>query len=440
MDRRDFLKISGAAAAGLAAASCTGGSSAPAGTGADIPDDAMVARHYPGTGLLGFGCMRWPILEGTEDQIDQEAVNAMVDKALAHGVNYYDTSPVYLMGKSEEAASIALNRHPRSSWILATKLSNFSNSSYENSLAMYRRSMEIFKTDYIDYYLLHSVANANAFRERFESSGIMEFLLKEREAGRIRHLGFSFHGSTEGFDSMMELHDRYHWDFVQIQMNYLDWNHASGRNGNASHLYAELEKRDIPVVIMEPLRGGALADIPAPLAIKLKERTPDASIASWAFRFFEGFPKVLTVLSGMSCMEHLDNNLRTFCDLKGLSQEEKDLLEAIGAEVDKYPLIRCTDCKYCMPCPYGIDIPGIFKFYNSALNEGTYVTSSEQKGFARARRRFLAEYDRAVETIRQADHCISCVKCQAACPQHIRIPRELRRIDEYVESLRQGKL
>ena len=439
MDRRSFLKKSATAAVGVAVMK---------GSFADAQDDnrdavaPQVPQHYPGVGLLGYGCMRWPMTAGPDGKevIDQEAVNALVDKALAHGVNYFDTSPVYLQGDSERATAVALNRYPRESWLLATKLSNFSNATYKNSLKMYRRSLEIFNTDHIDYYLLHSIKNADDFKSRFESTGILDFLLKEREAGRIRHLGFSIHSQKDGFDAMMATHERYHWDFVQIQMNYLDWTHAGGRNTNADYLYSELAARDIPVVIMEPLRGGGLSSLPKLQAERLKAIEPDRSIASWAFRFCGSFPKVLTVLSGMTYMDHLDDNLKTFCDFKPLNDSEFKLLEEIADNRMQFPLTGCTGCQYCMPCPYGINIPGIFRFYDESVVEGTYVISHEQKGYARMRRRYLAAYDKAVESIRQADHCISCGRCVKACPQHIRIPGELSRIDKYIEQLKQGTL
>ena len=423
MDRRSFLKSSGAAVALAGLAACGAPKKdAPASTGGEIKIEGPMLEHYPGIGVLGYGCMRWPMTKDDRGNeiIDQEAVNSLVDEALAHGVNYFDTSPVYLRGDSERATAEALNRYPREKWLLATKLSNFADASYENSVKMYRRSLETFKTDHIDYYLLHSIGSAEDFKRRFEDTGIMQFLLKEREKGNIRHLGFSIHSHKEGFDSMMELHPKYHWDFVQIQMNYLDWTHAGGRNTNADHMYEQLAARDIPVVIMEPLT--------------------DRSVASWAFRFVGSFPKVLTALSGMTYREHLEDNLRTFCNFKPLVEEEFELLEQIAEEQSNFPLVGCTGCQYCMPCPYGINIPGVFRFYDNSVVEGTYVKGPEQEKYAKARRRYLAEYNKAVESVRQADHCISCGKCMKACPQHIRIPRELKRIDEYIEKIKQDLL
>ena len=399
-------------------------------------------QNFPGIGVLGYGCMRWPMIKDADgkDIIDQEKVNELVDVAMASGVNYYDTSPVYLQGQSEKATAEALNRYPRDKWLLATKLSNFSDAGYENSVLMYRNSLKTFKTDYIDYYLLHAVGSADDFKARFEDTGIMDFLLKEREKGNIRNLGFSIHSQQPGFDSMMALHDKYHWDFVQIQMNYLDWTHAGGRNTNAKYLYEELTARSIPVVIMEPLRGGSLASIPSGQTARLKAVEPDLSISSWAFRFCGSFPNVMVALSGMTYREHLDDNLKTFLNFKPLTQSEFDLLEELADEQANFPLVGCTGCEYCMPCPYGINIPGVFRFYDKSVVDETYVKSSEQKDFARARKRYLAAYDKAVESVRQADHCISCGQCMPHCPQHIRIPRELRRIDDYIEQIKQGTL
>ena len=442
MDRREFIRTTGIAAAAAGLAACAPKTQAAPQENRELKTNGTMLQNFPGIGVLGYGCMRWPMTKGEDgkDHIDQQKVNDMVDKALANGVNYFDTSPVYLQGDSERATAEALNRHPRDKWLLATKLSNFSDASYDNSVLMYRNSLKIFKTDHIDYYLLHSIGSADDFKSRFEDTGIMDFLLKEREAGRIRNLGFSIHSQQPGFDAMMEKHAKYHWDFVQIQMNYLDWTHAGGRNTNAKYLYEELTARNIPVVIMEPLRGGGLASLTSTQTAKLKAIEPDLSVSSWAFRFCGSFPNVMVALSGMTYMEHLEDNLKTYLNFKPLTQSEFDLLEEIADESANFPLVGCTGCQYCMPCPYGINIPGVFRFYDKSVIEGTYVKGPEQEGYARARRRYLAAYDKAVESVRQADHCISCGQCVSHCPQHIRIPRELSRIDKYIESIKQETL
>ena len=406
----------------------------------------MTYRTNNGNGdkvsILGYGCMRWPMIkdENGKDIVDQEAVNRLVDYAMEHGVNYYDSSPVYLQGQSEKATGIALSRYPRESYFVATKLSNFSNYTKENSIEMYQKSKENFQTDYIDYYLLHSIGDGNGFRQRFVDNGMMEYLLEERKAGRIRNLGFSFHGTPEGFDELMAYHDQYHWDFVQIQLNYVDWTHASGRNAKAKYLQEELDKRGIQSIIMEPLLGGRLSKVPEHIAERLKERNPQGSVASWAFRFAGTHPGVLCVLSGMTYMEHLQDNVGTYSPLKPLTEDELAFLEETAELMQKYPTVPCNDCKYCMPCPYGIDIPAILLHYNKCVNEGEIATSTQDENYRKARRAYLVSYDRAVPKLRQAARCIGCNQCMSHCPQNINIPRELHKIDRYIENLKKDTL
>ena len=449
MDRRDFLKTAGAGALAVGTTSLTG-CSFSSDKRTEVSGDAeMQMRTSPKNGekvsLLGYGCMRWPMKKGEDgkDHIDQEAVNEMVDYAYRNGVNYYDTSPAYLQGQSEEAAGIALSRYPRESYYIATKLSNFNNFSREAGLKMYRDSQKALRTDYFDYYLLHAIGTSGfeGFEKRYINNGLLDFLLEEREAGRIRNLGFSFHGRKEVFDQFMELHEKYHWDFVQIEMNYVDWEHAKvPENVNADYLYEELAKRNIPATIMEPLLGGRLATLPAAIAEKMKEREPQMSIASWAFRFCGSYPNILTVLSGMSSMDPLIENVETFSHFKPLNDEEKAFLMEMANLMEDYPTVPCTACSYCMPCPYGIDIPTIFRHYNDHVNSGEIAQSCEQDHFQRLKRRYLVSYDRAVETVRQADHCIGCGQCRPKCPQSIDIPRALRHIDRYVEKLKRETL
>lgn len=453
MGRRKFLKLLGAGAAATSAAlyGCgTKSGSSVAGTGAgEVPEGGMTMRDNPTSGdkvsLLGFGMMRLPFLE-KGGEIDQEMVNELVDYAMAHGVNYFDTSPAYCRGLSERATGIALSRHPRDSYFVATKLSNFSNFTRENSIAMYRKSFEEMQVDCIDYYLLHSVGGGDGMgllNARFFDNGMVDFLLKEREAGRIRNLGFSYHGDIRVFDYLLSRHDEFKWDFVQIQLNYLDWRHAKQINANntdAEYLYGELAKRNIPAIIMEPLLGGRLSNVPDNIVARLKQREPAQSVASWAFRFAGSFPGVLTVLSGMTRMEHLQDNLRTYSPLKPLSEEEFQFLIDTAKLMMEFDTIPCNDCKYCMPCPYGIDIPAILLHYNKCLNEGNIPQSAQSEGYRKARRIYLVGYDRSVPKLRQADHCTGCGQCNPHCPQGIDIPKELHRIDAYVEKLKQETL
>ena len=456
--RRDFLKVAGAAGAALTGLAAYTGRNAGQGDTAQAaagePAGQMTYRTSPTTGdrvsLLGFGMMRLPSKKDSSadegnDEIDQELVNQMVDHAMKHGVNYFDTSPAYCRGRSEAATGIALSRYPRKSYYVATKLSNFGNYSREASLEMYRQSFKELQVDYIDYYLLHSVGGGGMqnLHDRYLDNGMLDFLLEERRAGRIRNLGFSYHGDIEVFDYLLANHDKYKWDFVQIQLNYLDWQFAKDinpSNTNAEYLYGELHKRGIPAVIMEPLLGGRLSNVPDNVMAQLKQRDPERSVASWAFRFAGSFPDVLTVLSGMTRMEHLEDNLLTYSPLRPLTEEEFAFLQQTARLMMQFDTIPCNDCKYCMPCPYGIDIPAILLHYNKCLNEGNIPTSSQDPGYRRARRAYLVGYDRSVPKLRQASHCIGCRQCVPHCPQSIDIPAELHRIDRYVEQLKQETL
>lgn len=461
MNRRDFLKLSGAVAATTALASCGGSNSElgdidPMGhhTG-EIPTDKMTYRKNPKTGdkvsILGYGWMRLPMLpveqpkdenNPPEEEIDQEQCNKLAKFALDHGVNYFDTSPAYTRGKSEASLGIALKEsgYDRSKYFIATKLSNFApeQQTHEEGVKMFQNSLKYLQTDYIDYLLLHALGGGglDTFNKRYIDNGVLDYLCEQREKGVIRNLGFSYHGDMEFYDYMLSLDEKYHWDFVQIQMNYVDWNHSDGK-----HLYEELEKRNIPAVIMEPLLGGRLAKVPDHVVAHLKQREPDNSVASWAFRYCGTKPNVMCVLSGMTYMEHLEDNLRTYAPLEPLTDEDVAWLEGETANLlISYPTIPCNDCKYCMPCPYGLDIPGIFVHYNKCVNKGQVPESQQAKNYQEARRAFLVGYDRAVPKLRQANHCISCGACKPHCPQNIDIPATLTRVDEFVEKLKQGTL
>ena len=459
MDRRKFLKIFGGSA--LTTAAVMTGCKSKKETKAveeykqqvEPPTDQMTYRTNPTTkdkvSLLGYGMMRLPTIEGnaareSKAEIDQEQVNRLVDYAIEHGVNYFDTSPVYCQGLSERSTGIALSRHKRSEYFVATKLSNFNpaTQSREESIKMYRDSFKELQVSYIDYYLLHSVGGGGmeAFSKRYLDNGMLDFCVEERKAGRIRNLGFSYHGDIEVFDWLLSMHDKYHWDFVQIELNYLDWDFAdeiNQRNTDARYLYGELQKRGIPSVIMEPLLGGRLANLPQYLVTQLKERAPEKSAASWAFRY-AGTPEgVLTVLSGMTYMEHLKDNLLSYCPLVPLTQDEMTFLDRdIAKKIVGLENIPCNDCKYCMPCPYGIDIPAIFVHYNKCKNEGSLPNNHEDPEYRKLRRNYLIGVDRTVPRMRQADHCIGCGQCESHCPQNIRIPRELHKISDFIEQLK----
>lgn len=484
ISRRNFLKALGGGAVASSALLTACKDDKQGAAKAQGPEKGkMTYRLNPKTkekvSLLGYGMMRLPAKgedktsarELEETPIDQDMVNHQVDYAIEHGVNYFDTSPAYCQGMSERATGIALSRHKRSEYFIATKMSNFSpeTQTREGSIEMFENSLKELQVSYIDYLLLHGIGMGNdalaEFNHRYMDNGILDWLVEQREKGRIRNLGFSYHGDIKIFDMLLKWHDdgRYHWDFAQIELNYLDWNYAdeiNPRNTDAVYLYGELHKRGIPAVIMEPLLGGRLANVPDNIVAKMKEREPEMSVASWAFRF-AGTPEgVLTVLSGMTYMEHLRENLCTYSPMKPLTQDEEKFLTDIANDIYNLKTIPCNECNYCMPCPYGIDIPAVLSHYNKCIKEGNLpkvdkqtsgqadkqdglvnssarASSAERSEYRRARRAFLVGYDRSVPRLRQASHCIGCGQCVGHCPQRIDIPKEMQRIDKFVETLKQ---
>jgi predicted aldo/keto reductase-like oxidoreductase len=451
INRRDFLKAGGLGAVVVTAAMAGCKSEKNASNQGNIPGEAqtdkMTYRTNHNTGdvvsLLGYGCMRWPLrqkADGSGEEVDQDTVNELVDYAIAHGVNYFDTAPVYVRGWSETATGIALSRHPRDKYFVATKASNHrsGNNTREGGIEMYNRSMQYLQVDYLDYYLLHNVGiSLEDFNNRFINNGLLDYFLREREEGRIRNLGWSFHGDVKVFDHILAMD--VHWDFIQIQLNYQDWRHAEpGRNVNAEYLYAEMLKKNIPAVIMEPLLGGRLARVPAQALAMMKTLRPDDTAAQWAFRYAGTPVNVLSVLSGMVYMEHLQENILTYSPLIPLDEKEYEMLEQVTGILVDSEYIQCTECQYCMPCPYGLDIPGIFGHYNKCVSAGSILKNSSDGNYRDARREFLVGYDRSVPKLRQASHCIECEQCLPKCPQRINITQEMRRVDRYVEQLRQN--
>jgi predicted aldo/keto reductase-like oxidoreductase len=446
--RRDFLKVAGAgavlSAATLAGCRPAGRGTSQSGPQGDIPTDKMEYRTNPHSGdkvsLLGYGCMRWPTHTGANGQqeIDQETVNELVDFAIAHGVNYFDTAPVYIRGWSEAATGIALKRHPRDKWFIATKASTQSGIyDFNQCRQMYLDSFKNMQVDYIDYYLLHNVGTSiESFNQRFIENGFLDFLLAEKAAGRIRNLGWSFHGQKEVFDYVLAYND-IQWDFCQIQLNYQDWEYPIGAAIDAKYLYDELTRKNVPVVIMEPLLGGRLARIPAQAQAMMVEIHPQDTPAKWAFRFAGTPPNVLCVLSGMVYMEHLQENLRTFAPFEPVNEAEEAVLDEVRDILANAEYIQCTTCEYCMPCPYGLDIPQVFAHYNKCVSAGQMLKSSGDENYKAARRAFLVGYDRSVPKLRQANRCIQCEQCRPKCPQNINIPVEMARVDAYAEKLRQ---
>ncbi len=439
LNRREFLKrasiVTGGAMAMMALDPFT--SLARSNDNGQPGENRMTYRTQHGTGekisLLGFGMMRLP-------RDNQELVNQLVDYAIAHGVNYFDTSPRYGGGLNEGIVGEALSRHPRDKYYIATKMSNYDETLWvlEEAKKMYANSFEKLRVDYIDYYLMHGVGQdgLGTFNKRFINNGLLDFLVKEREAGRIRHLGFSYHGNVEVFDWLVDHNDDYHWDFVQIQMNFLDWRHASlnkdgwKKDADAEYLYNKLTKAGIQVVVMEPLRGGALAKISQESVDQLKAMRPNDNVAQWAFRWVSSHSNILTTLSGMNVMEHLVENVATHSPLEPCTAAENDLLEKIADEIAGIPTVPCTACAYCMPCPFGVDIPGNFTFYNEAMNNKLLpLPDKSSPDYNAKQKQFTQLYLKQIPAEARANQCMDCEACLKKCPQQIRIPNQLSRIN-----------
>ena len=439
LNRREFLKkagiVTGGAMAMMALDPFT--SFAQNNDNGKPGENNMTYRTQHGSGekisLLGFGMMRLP-------RDNQELVNQLVDYAIAHGVNYFDTAPMYGRGLNEGIVGNALSRHPRNKYYVATKMSNYDEKLWnlEEAKKMYENSFKQLQVDYIDYYLLHGVGQGGMdnLEKRFINNGLLDFLVKEREAGRIRHLGFSYHGDVRVFDWLIDHNDDYHWDFVQIQMNFLDWRHASlnkegwKQDADAEYLYNKLTKAGIQVVVMEPFRGGALSKMPQDCVDQLKAMRPDDTVAQWAFRWVSSHPNILTTLSGMNVMEHLVENVATHSPLEPCTAAENELLEKVADAIAGIPTVPCTACAYCMPCPYGVDIPGNFTFYNEAMNSKLLpLPEKSSPDYSTKQKQFADQYLKHFAPEARANQCMDCEACLKKCPQQIRIPNQLSRIN-----------
>jgi len=394
-------------------------------------------------GMLGLGCMRLPTVSGGQggfgrhQPLDQKAVNAMVDYAIAHGINYFDTAPAY--GESEVVTGKALSRHPRGSFKIATKISNMGGGrpTLAAGQQMFETSLKNLQVDYVDFLLLHNIENISGYNSRFKDNGLFEWLLQQKAAGRIKHLGFSFHGSNDDLPQLVELYD---WDFVQIQLNYADWKEMSrgwGSGGgsvtSSEFLYNYLVGKGIPVLVMEPVKGGALASVSDGVASVMRERHPDLTPAANALTFVGSLPGVMVTLSGMSNMEQLKENVSIFTGFKPFDQKEMDFMLTVADLHKSKGQIPCTACRYCMPCPAGVDIPGNFKVYNTASDVLT-STDDTRRDVVNKRQAFLKLYNEQEKAIR-ADACVGCNACLPKCPQHISIPSHMQRIKDLVASL-----
>lgn len=361
------------------------------------------------TSLLGFGAMRLKTVDG---EIDEELGFKLFDMAYNAGVNYFDTALPYTDRKNEIFVGKALKRYPRESFYLASKLSLFCFDTVEEAKKSVDMQLERLQTNYLDFYLVHAL-NKKSF-QRFKDWGMLETVLEWKRQGKIRHLGFSFHDSLDVFKEILEYYDG--WEFVQIQLNYMDVDIQQGIEG-----YKILEEKKIPVVIMEPVKGGKLASFSDEVAKPFKDYS-NASYASWALRWVGTLPGVKVILSGMNSEEQLKDNLETFNNFKPLSEKELSIVEDVRERIKKLTKVGCTSCKYCMPCPAGVNIPGNFWVYND-------YAMYNNKESARWNFSDIANKNS------KATNCVECRACVDKCPQGIDIPEKLKSMVNEMEFL-----
>ena len=375
----------------------------------------MEMRQYRDTdvkvSLLGMGCMRLPKVDPEKEDIDYEKAQEIIDYAYANGVNYFDTAYGYHGGQSELFVGQALKKYPRESFFLASKMPIWCVKEKGDVERIFNEQLQRCQTDYFDFYLFHSQNAANF--QKCQEFGVYEFLSQMKAEGKIRRLGFSFHDTPE---VLRHICDTYPWDFAQIQLNYLDWEMQDAKTPSQI-----LNDREIPVIVMEPVRGGALASPCEAADILFREERPDKSVASWAIRFAASLPGVLTVLSGMSNMEQVRDNVDTMTRFEPLTDREREVIDEALEAYRKKDTVPCTGCRYCMDCPFGVDIPKMFSLYNH------YVLDRDGEDY-------LEAYEAQPESER-ADQCQACGACMEKCPQHIRIPDQMVTIRETVEKI-----
>ncbi len=351
--------------------------------------------------LLGFGCMRFPLT--ADGKIDEPEAERMIDYAIASGVNYIDTAFPYHNGDSEPFVGKVLDKYPRSSYILATKLPMWAVKTLDDAKQMFENQLKRLNKDYVDFYLLHAMNKARW--DLCLELGILDHLDKLKAEGKIRNIGFSFHDKYEVFEEMITYRK---WDFCQIQFNYMDTDEQAGLRG-----YELAEKLNVPLVIMEPIKGGALASLPKEVYDIMDSVTPGRSASSWALRYVATYPNVKVILSGMSAFEHVLDNIDTFSDFAHLTECEMAAVEKAADTLKSRVKNGCTGCRYCMPCPNGVDIPKTFRIWNTyGMYENVQKAKNDFSGIA-------------PENLPSC--CVECGACEAACPQHLSIIDDLKK-------------
>ena len=362
--------------------------------------------------LLGFGCMRFPLNE--DGSICEPEAEKMLDTAIEAGVTYIDTAYPYHNGDSEPFLGRVLKKYNRKDFFLATKLPIWNVKTLEDAKRLFQEQLDRLQVDYIDFYLLHCLD-----KEKWQTVldlGLIPYFEEMKRQGKIRFFGFSFHDDYEVFETIATYRS---WDFCQIQYNYIDTDIQAGDKG-----YALTEKLGIPLVIMEPVKGGSLAQLPEDVTEPFKKARPDSSISSWALRWVASKPNVKVVLSGMSTMEQVEDNLHTFGNFEPLTQKESELVSQVANAIKKRTKNGCTGCAYCMPCPFGVDIPKNFRIWNDLSMYG-----NKEK----AKQAFFQELDVSA----RADQCKKCGKCETVCPQSIAIRENLKAAAKELNALKE---
>ena len=351
---------------------------------------------------LGMGCMRLPVLDGDDARIDEPAAEAMVDYAMAHGVNYYDTAWGYHDGNSELVVGRALAKYPRDSFYLADKFPGYDLANMPRVREIFEEQLKKCRVDHFDFYLFHNVCEMNIDAYLDPRYGIYDYLMEQKRNGRIRHLGFSCHGELPVLERFLAAYGK-DMEFCQLQLNYVDWTFQHDREKMAL-----LEQYRIPVWVMEPLRGGRLARLSEEEAAPLKAMRPGETVPAWAFRFLQSLPEVVVTLSGMSDLEQLKANLATYEADRPLSQAEMDALLKLADGMVSGTALPCTACHYCVShCPKGLDIPGLLALYNEhAFTGGGFIAPMALS---------------AVPEDKHPSACIGCRSCERVCPQQLKI-------------------
>ncbi len=356
---------------------------------------------------LGMGTMRLPVIGGKDKDVDEALAEQMIDCAYAHGVNYFDTAWGYHAGKSELITGAALKKYPRESFYLADKFPGYDLSNMGKVKEIFEAQLKKCQVDYFDFYLIHNVCEVNIEQYLDPQFGTYEYLMEQKKNGRIRHLGFSVHGSFEVMKRFMAVYGK-DMEFCQIQLNWFDWDFQ-----NAKAKVELLNELNIPIIVMEPLRGGKLVNLNEKYVAQMKAMRPEESVPGWAFRYLQSVPGVKIVLSGMSDMAQLEDNLAIFAEDKPLNEKETALLFDIATDMRSAGTLPCTACHYCTEhCPQGLDIPRLLELYNEELlNKGSWVPVFGLM---------------TIEKDKKPSDCLACRSCEEVCPQQLKIADALK--------------